>query len=307
MTSMERIGIGTVQFGMDYGISNTSGKTSEEEVSAILEKASREGVRYIDTAFLYGDAEETLGRILPANSDFRIVTKLGIDRAGEVRKTERSIEEFFKQSLGALRQKSVYALLAHNATDLLSPGGQRVWSVFNRFKEEGKVQKIGASVYNPEEALALLERYPLELLQIPLNLLDQRMIASGVLQEINARGIEIHSRSCFLQGLLLMDETAIDPFFEPIKEKLSAYRKMCKVSGLSPIEVALSFVLSVSEIDCVVLGFNSSDQFNEICEVVKKNITLNQLDFSAFAVDVPEMVEPRNWPRRGGEKSVSRT
>ncbi|MGI6784702.1 MAG: aldo/keto reductase [Aminivibrio sp.] len=307
MTPFVRIGIGTAQFGMDYGISNEFGKTPEEEVSAILERASREGLRYIDTAYLYGDAEKTIGRILPSNSGFRIVTKLGVSTPGEVRKSERSIEALFEQSLGALRQKSVYALLAHNAADLLAPEGERVWSVFNRLKEESKVEKIGASVYNPEEAFDLLERYPIELVQIPLNLLDQRMIARGVLQEMSDRGIEIHSRSCFLQGLLLMDEATLDPFFEPVKEKLSAYRKLCKVLGLSPIEVALFFVLSVSEIDCVVLGFNSLNQFNEICEAVKKNITVDQLDFSAFAVDMPEIVEPRNWPRMGGEKSGSRT
>lgn len=307
MNSLERTGIGTVQFGMEYGISNTTGRTPDDEIVAILEDARRDGVRYIDTASLYGDAEETLGRLLPPESDFRIVTKLGNFTSGSDRSFERTAIEKFDASLSKMRRESIYALLAHSAADLLAPQGERLWTVFQQLKQQGKVRKIGASVYSTEEAERLSERYPMDLVQLPLNLLDQRMLKSGLLHEMHTRGIEIHSRSCFLQGLLLMNPETLDAFFDPVKERLLELRGACFERGITPLEAALSFVLSVGEVDCIILGVNSSAQFGEIRAAVLRCNQGEQLDFSRFAVDAPEIVEPKNWPRRGGEKSGSRT
>lgn len=307
MSSLERIGIGTAQFGMDYGISNTVGKTQENDISVILEDARRGGVRYIDTASLYGNAEETLGCLLPSESVFRIVTKLGYLPRGNERLIEKAAIELFNASLHKMRRESLYALLAHSADDLLSPGGERLWSVFQQLKQQGKVHKIGVSVYIPEEVELLLERYPLDLVQIPLNLLDQRMLKSGILHKMHKRGVEIHSRSCFLQGLLLMNPETLDPFFVTAQDRLLKLHKVCKECGCTPLESALSFVLAVKEIDCVVIGMNSSAQFSEILAAVSKPFPREQIDFSRFAVDAPEIVEPRNWPRRGGVKIGSRT
>ncbi len=307
MSSLGRIGIGTAQFGMEYGISNTTGRTPDDEIAAILEDARREGVRYIDTASLYGDAEETLGRILPPESDFRIVTKLGHFTSGNEGFIERTAIEKFDASLCKMRRESIYALLAHCADDLLAPQGERLWAVLQQLKQEGKVHKIGVSVYSPEEAERLSERYPLDLVQLPLNLLDQRMLKSGLLHEMHARGVEIHSRSCFLQGLLLMKPETLGAFFDPVKERLVELRGACCERGITLLEAALSFVLSVGEVDCIILGVNSSAQFGEIRTAVLQCNQGEQLNFSRFAVDAPEIVEPRNWPRRGGEKSGSRT
>ena len=307
MSSLGRIGIGTAQFGMEYGISNTTGRTPDDEIASILEDARREGVRYIDTASLYGDAEETLGRILPPESVFRIVTKLGHFTSGSERSIERTAMDLFDASLGKMRRESIYALLAHCADDLLAPQGERLWAVLQQLKQEGKVHKIGVSVYSPEEAERLSERYPLDLVQLPLNLLDQRMLKSGLLHEMHARGVEIHSRSCFLQGLLLMKPETLGAFFDPVKERLVELRGACCERGITLLEAALSFVLSVGDVDCIIIGVNSSAQFGEIRTVVLQYDQGEQIDFSRFAVDAPEIVEPRNWPRRGGEKSGSRT
>ena len=299
MSSLQRIGLGTAQFGMEYGISNTAGKTQENDISAILKDGWREGIRYIDTASLYGDAEETLGRLLPSENGFRIVTKLGHLTQGDERLIEGTAMELFHVSLRKMRRESLYALLAHSADDLLSPGGERLWSVFQQLKQQGKVHKIGVSVYRPEEAERLLERYSLDLVQIPLNLLDQRMLKSGIIHQMHRQGVEIHSRSCFLQGLLLMNPETLDPFFATVQDRLRKWHRMCREYGYTYLESALSFVFAVKEINCIVIGMNSSAQFNEILTAVSKPFPGEQIDFSRFAIDAPEIVEPRNWPRRG--------
>lgn len=307
MSSLQRIGIGTAQIGMIYGISNNLGMTTESDLRKILKDAEASGIQYIDTARLYGDAEETLGRCLPPEHPFRIVTKLPLILQGNQKYIEGSVKELFSDSLKKIRRSSLYGLLAHSAKDLLSPTGERIWNAFSELKQQGLVCKIGASIYRPEEAKVLLDRYPLELVQVPLNLLDQRMLQSGILQEMKNRGVEIHSRSCFLQGLLLMNPKTMAPFFFPIQDRILAIQKVCTEYNCTPLDLALSFALSVRAVDCIIIGVNSSAQFDEIrAAAALQKITEDKIDFGHFEFHDPQILEPVNWPQEG-VKSDART
>lgn len=286
MHDVRRIGVGTVQFGVDYGISNKEGKTSFKEACSILDYAKEVGIRTIDTAPAYGEAEEVLGRYLPADGTFDVVTKVssGADSPlGSVR-----------NSLKALNKDRLYGVLFHDAKDLLSPKGHHLWGALVACRDKGLVEKIGASIYDPEEAELLMDRYRLDILQIPTNILDQRFIRSGVLKKMKDLGVEVHSRSCFLQGLLLMDPSSLSPYFSPALPQLSEIRALCLAFGVSPLEAALGFVFSVEEIDRIIVGVNSLGHLKEIVAGVRTDLDCFD-EMSACALTDPAMINPSKW------------
>jgi aryl-alcohol dehydrogenase-like predicted oxidoreductase len=291
-----KIGLGTTQFGLDYGISNRSGQVDESEVRQIIAIADRAGVRVVDTAPAYGDAEERLGRALAPDHHFRIVTKLprlpedlsadAVD--GQVRTTVAA-------ALGRLRAARVYGLLVHHVGDLLGPLGPMVWTTLESLRNEGAVEKIGASIYTARDLDALLERYPLQLVQVPLNVFDQRLVKSGHLARLTASGIEVHARSIFLQGLLLMEPDVLrDPYFEAARGHLEAFRSAASGAGCTPLQAAVSFVMSIDEIEAAVVGVTEAAQFAEIIAAAVP--TLPRDWYPPFAVHDERILDPSRWP-----------
>lgn len=289
-----KLGLGTVQFGLDYGVSNTSGRTPEAEVGHILRLAADNGIRMLDTAAGYGESEAVLGRILPAWHSFAVVTKTPAMRAGEGGEdyVER-VRRTFHQSLARMGQEKVYGLLVHHADDLLSGHGETLMQALLEFRRQGAVEKVGVSVYNASQIDAVLARYPIELVQLPVSVLDQRLIASGHLAKLRRAGIEVHARSVFLQGLLLMPPEAMPGHFEAIRDHLAGYRACLESLGLSPLQAALGYVLGLPEVDHVILGVNTAVQLQEILAV-----RMTQVDAEAmarFALSDPAMLDPSRW------------
>ena len=183
--------LGTVQFGLQYGV-NSAGRPSEEGVKAILREAAAQGIRMLDTSSAYGNAEEILGRCIPDGAPFRLVSKYP--------KGEASVASVFAQSLRRLGTGHLYGYLLHHFE--VFRANPAVWEEFRALKEQGLVDKIGFSLYEPSELEFILEQgVPFDLLQIPYNLLDRKF--EPYMRELHAKGVEIHVRSTFLQGLLL--------------------------------------------------------------------------------------------------------
>jgi len=288
-----KIGLGAVQFGLDYGISNTTGKTPENEVNEIISYANDIGVNVIDTASFYGNSEEVLGKVT-VNNDFSIVTKTPGFNKKVIEITDAVyLEDVYKKSLDKLGKKSLYGLLIHNVEDLFLPGGHLLFDKMLEIKDKGLVKKIGASVYSANQVDKLLSEYTIDLIQLPINILDQRLLKSGYLSLLKKKNIEIHARSVFLQGLLLMEPENIPPHFDPIKKLLKEYHKFIKTKQLTAIEAAMSFVSSLEEIDVVLCGINTKKQLLEVCENYTE--TLDKKDFERFAVNNVEMLNPSKW------------
>lgn len=209
-----KIGLGTVQFGLPYGVSNATGMTDEIEVGRILDYAGSRGVRVLDTAAAYGKSEEVLGYRLPAAALFHIVTKTSPFRGNCIDDSAiTAIDQRFKSSLENLRRNAVYGLLVHHAGDMLKEGGERLAAWLIEQKVSGKAVKVGVSVYDRDTLDAILQKIDIDMVQLPLNIFDQRFLANGYLAELKAAGIEIHVRSAFLQGLLLMEPSTLPSFF----------------------------------------------------------------------------------------------
>lgn len=292
-TDTTRLGLGAVQFGLDYGIANRRGKTVLEEVRDILACAAEHGLRTIDTAPAYGDSEEVLGCVLPRDHRFQIVTKTpAFDTESITAEDARRLRHSFDQSLTRLGRQTVYGLLMHHAEDLLAPGGERLWEAMTELKIAGGVKVIGVSVYTPAQIEAVSARFPVDLMQLPVNLFDQRLVQSGHLRELKKRGIEIHARSVFLQGLLLMIPEEIPEPLAAARPLIVELRRETERAGISPQQAALGFVKSIAEIDRILIGVESGRQLRDNIAAFAAGASL---PFDRFAVTDEHILNPSLW------------
>jgi aryl-alcohol dehydrogenase-like predicted oxidoreductase len=278
---LEKLGLGTVQFGQPYGISNTHGQVSPREAAAILTDASKAGIRLLDTAANYGEAEAVLARLDIAA--FRIVSKtMGLKHGLD------AVLERARQSAGALKADT---LLVHATADLLGPDGEALWAALQRLRDERVFRKIGISVYAAEDPAALAARFRPDVMQLPFSLLDQRLLANGTLARLAELGVEIHARSLFLQGLLFMDDPPEK--LRSARSHLTNIRAQLRDAGTTPLAAALGFVLSRPEIAFGLVGVTSASELNEI--VAAAQSPLPDLDWAAFALDDELTLTPSLW------------
>lgn len=294
-----RLGLGTVQFGLDYGVSNRTGKPSVEAVGEILDVASAAGLRILDTAPAYGEAERRIGGWLErAGPRFDVVTKTAkLAATGTIQASHVArLDEAFATSLASLGATKVYGLLVHSTDDVFLAGGERLIEWMQARRHAGQIEKIGVSVYGPDQLARVLDRFTPDLVQLPVNVLDQRTIASGALRDLKRRGVEVHARSAFLQGLLLMDpDDASRRMGRPLPE-LTRYHAERLDRGLSPLEAALAFVKSVPEIDCVLVGVQTAAELRQILAAWDVPFP-KALDYSSFACSEERVINPSLWSR----------
>lgn len=257
--------LGTVQFGTDYGISNTQGKVSLKKVEEILEFCSGNGIDTIDTAQGYGDSESVLGNFNLKN--FKMITKINKN-------------DTLENSLGKLKVSNVYAIMFHREDDIDLDS----WKVFEKYKSEKLVKKIGVSIYSPDRLEDIVNNFPIDIIQLPLNLLDQRFLS--MLSKVKEKSIEIHVRSIFLQGLLLMKTENINKYFDGIKGIIDSIPKPA-------ISYALSFVKNIKEVDKMVVGVTSLDEIKEIYNAY--NVQVETIDYSKFRVDEENLINISKW------------
>jgi len=284
-----KISLGTVQFGADYGIANTKGKVGRDSVAAILSLAQTAGVTALDTAIAYGDAETTLGT--EAVGEWQIVTKLpplpkAVAAPADWVKTQISA------SLARLQVAHVDAVLLHRSQDLLETGGAELWRGLNDLKQAGLCNRIGVSIYGPEELDALPVHMLPDLLQSPFNPFDRRLETSGWAERLAAAGTGIHLRSTFLQGALLMPRHARDTRFPNHGRAFSAWDDFLEQTGQSGLSAALGLSLSRPWTERVVVGVLSAAQLQDILDTATCPGAIPPL---SLACDDLTLIDPRQW------------
>jgi len=289
--------IGTVQFGIPYGISNTHGKTQVDEAEKILAYAYEHGIRMMDTAVSYGDAEKTIGDIIchgTVGSNWKIVTKTPHFKTESIGQQQvDELEYRFNTSRETLQSERLYGLMIHACEDIFLPGGEKLFASMQRLKEQGLVEKIGVSLYSSDQIDRLLNNYSVDLVQLPINIFDQRLLENGRLSMLKERGIEIHARSVFLQGLLLMDPDCVSPWFAPIHKTLNKFHRYAKEKSISSLQLALGFVQGIPEVDYVLVGVNTETQLHEI--IAASKLSVNHKDYQDLSINDPNFVNPSNW------------
>lgn len=289
--------LGTVQFGLNYGISNVLGRPGESDVGQMLRRASAGGIDTLDTAAAYGEAEAVVGR-MAGKDDFNIITKTIPVVAAHVGPDYLSqVEMAFAQSLARLGRRRVSGLMVHHGADLLKAGGEALYGLLTDFRAKGLTDRIGASVYDPEEAEAIISRYPIDLIQLPYNIVDQRARQSGLLAKLKAGGVEVHVRSAFLQGALLMAPDSLPAHLSPLRGIIADLRASCEARGWCVQQACLRFAAGTEGVDKVVCGVNSVCELDEL--IANFHTDQEDFDYSGFAMSDGSPINPSKWPKSG--------
>lgn len=287
---MNKLALGTVQFGIDYGIINKLGQVKKTEVSKIIESAKNENIDLLDTAITYGDSEKILGNI--GVTGFKVVTKLPEFPVNSLDFLPW-VKNHINNSLKRLGLKNIYGLLIHQSKNLRGISSIKIRDILYQLKAEGLVKKIGVSIYNPDELEEITEKIKLDIVQAPINLIDQRMESSGWMSRLHNEGVEIHSRSTFLQGLLLSSRENIPSKFERWSKIWDRWEQEKKKNNKSALEICLSYPLSLPKVDKVIVGVDSIKQFNSILIASKKVEKMK--DYKFIKANDPLLLNPFNW------------
>jgi aryl-alcohol dehydrogenase-like predicted oxidoreductase len=281
-----KITLGTVQFGIQYGISNTYGVPSDSELESIFSVASDLGIQQLDTAKAYGNAEERIGKL--SNSKFYIITKFpNID-------SEKDLEIALSESLQKLNVSSIYGYLAHNADVLIQ--NPSLWNVLLEEKNEGKIKKIGYSLYTPEQLERLLDLNCIpDLVQLPYSILDRKFEKQlSIFKQLET---EVHVRSVFLQGLYFMNPYKLPEKLQPLQDSLVELKNLCIENNVSVGEAALNYVISNPNIDKLVIGIETAEQLRENINLVTNWKPNNALFSKIEAIEIKDksLLNPVNW------------
>ncbi len=281
MTSAaQKLGLGSALFGARSAPAAGQMGVAAPEAFAIIALAAEAGVHLIDTAAQWGASEAVLGEVLPSHPPFSIVTKTA-PIAGGIEAVERRA----RASLDRLGQTRARALLVHDAADLLSPDGPALWTRLRRLKDAGLFEAIGFSACACDDPLGLARRFQPDIVQVPLNLLDQRLIANGALGELAAMGVEVHLRSIFLQGLMFRPGHDLPIEARVLAPGLSRLRRRVAEAGADPLRIALAFALSRPEASRVIVGVSSPQELRAVLAAATG--VLPELDWDAFRAATP--------------------
>ena len=282
---MNKLALGTVQFGMNYGINNQVGSPSDENISSILNFAFKNGIQTLDTAVAYGNSQKRLGEI--SKNDFQIISKFS--RVFNF----NDLENELLKSLSLLKINTIYGFMFHNADELIE--NPKMWNFLVKLKASNKIKKIGFSIYNEKQLNTILDLgFIPDIVQLPYSILDRRLENSLIKLKMNK--VEVHVRSVFLQGLYFKDVNNLSKNLQPLRSNLKKIHQICKSNNIKMSTLALNFVKQNKNIDKIVIGADSIEQIIENIESMNYNLSQDIIKL-LYKINVVEkkLLNPVNW------------
>ena len=286
---MSKLALGTVQFGLNYGVANKFGIVEPSEVKKIFLLAKKFKINLIDTAIGYGESEKIIGKI--GILDFNFISKLPAIPANCL-DVDNWVEKNVKDSLARLGVKSLYGLLLHKPKDLLGSSGKQLINALKKIKSKNLVKKIGISIYDPSELDLLMHLMKIEIVQAPLNIIDRRLENSGWMSKLYKAKVEIHARSVFLQGLLLMSKQERPYKFNRWSSLWKIWDEWLKDNKITALEATIQHAISVSEISKVIIGVDTKQQLEQI--IIASKGVLQKTSSELNTNDI-ELLNPTHW------------
>jgi len=267
-------------------------------MGAILAVAGNAGITLFDTAPDYGDAQKRLGGYNFPEVGRQYVSKFGLRQAHEFPKNGN---ELFGSTLVELRVSELYGLLFHRVSDLRDPRASDAWGQMQLARTSGVISRIGASIYDADDLEIVAERFPdLNLIQLPGNLFDRRLIDHPLLKNLHDRGVEVHVRSAYLQGLLLAPPDDIPDFFSDLRPLIAALHERAHQRNTSAMSLALAFLKGNANVDAVLVGATTAA---ELSGTIEAWYSASDQDVSLTIPELrTELLDPRMWPRRQDRK-----
>ena len=286
-----KLALGTAQFGLKYGIANQDGQITRTEAKKMLEFAAMQGIDTIDTAIDYGDSEESLGEI--GIQSMQVITKLPPlpDVCDDI---SLWVNHQIFESLRRLGCRELHGLILHRPKDLLGVFGHQLYEAIQKLKRESLVRKIGVSIYSPAELNAITSQFVIDIVQAPFNVVDQRLLTTGWLDRLKNEGVEIHTRSSFLQGLLLMPRNAIPEQFSRWDALWDRWDFWLNECSFPAAKVCINFVQSFNQIDRIVIGTDNLNQLRGLIEFSDYPLVKT---FPDLRCDDENLINPSLWKR----------
>ena len=285
-----KLALGTAQFGLSYGVANQNGQVGLAVGREIVRMAAARGIDTIDTAIAYGESEQRLGEI--GVGDFKIITKLPAIPA-ECVDISAWVSQNLTASLKRMNLSKLDGVLLHQPSQLLEKRGQEIYDALLQVQSAGLVNKIGVSIYSPLELNSIIQTFDIDIVQAPLNLIDRRLVTSGWLRQLHERCIEVHIRSVFLQGLLLMKRGEIPVKFERWSTTWNTWHSSLAQNNLSALTACLQYPLSLPGVNRVIVGVDNAAQLLELVD--SHQINVPQHDWKSIACDDEELINPSKW------------
>ncbi len=292
MSKESKIILGTVQLGLDYGINNPNGKPDQIVSNQILNKAFENKITLLDTAEAYGNSQEVIGTYhKQAKHKFKVITKFSSSRTD----LPEAIEERVKANIETLGVQSLYCYMFHNYADFNSYFTEFESGIVT-LKEQGIIEKLGVSVYTNDELEDLLNYDQIDVVQIPFNLLDNTQQRLEILKKAQLKGIEIHTRSAFLQGLFFKNTKELAANLQPLKPYLELIQDAASSNNLSVADLALNYACNQETISNVLIGVDSVVQLEQNLESLKVDITADVIEkMNSIQVNDISLLNPSNW------------
>ena len=288
----EKISLGSANFGSNYGIANEGGALGDAGVRALLNSAKNIGITKIDTASMYHGSEDLIGKNY--DKDLIITTKISVPDGDDFLK---SLEMQIKQSFTRLGVRSVENLLLHTPTVMHdAKRAKDMIGFIDQLKSDGVIKNFGLSVYDDSSLFKCHELDYIDVIQVPFNVFDQRLLSSGVIDQLQELGKVLQIRSVFLQGLLLMDQGKIPPYFDEWRIELSRWDEICKEIGSNKEHVALAFCLCQKWADTVILGVDNVKQFSSNVAGMTDMIGID-LSNVGLSIDSESLLNPSLWSK----------
>lgn len=288
---MNKLILGTVQFGLDYGINNKKGKPQKEKVFEILDCAYQNKISLLDTADAYGNAVDIIGDYHRKTGQlFDIITKFKIDKNETINLTEK-----IGSSLKRLGVDSFWGYLYHSFNDYKNH--PEVLEELIAAGENGKIKHIGVSIYNNDELLLAAEDKHIDIIQLPYNLLDNDKQRGDLIAIAKANNKIIHTRSAFLQGLFFKDVNTFPEKLSPLISELKNIKQLTEHHNLDMATLALKYATTNHNIDNVLIGVDSPEQLATNVQAVSSNELSTELihKINSIAVSDIALLNPSNW------------
>ena len=276
--------IGTVQFGLDYGVTNQNGKINDNELNKIFQFCHDNNIILFDTAQDYGTSEDIISKYKKIYPNIKIITKS---------KFKSNPNSIIQNSLNKFSHINYFLL--HSFNDY-NP------EIIKTLKSFKNISKIGVSIYNVDEAKVLLKNKDIQIIQLPLNYIDNQWNDPEFHKLLSERpDIEIHVRSIFLQGILLnpiikYPNNIPKEDFNLLTQKIET---ICKKLNLSKIELCLAFINSCNWVHKFLIGIDNFNHLLSNFEIINKNIKLNQEQLKLIQNTIkdinPLITNPSKW------------
>lgn len=261
---MAQLCLGTVQFGMEYGICNLSGKPSTEQSLEMIDIAVRQGIDTIDTAGAYGTAEDVLGEYFKMTKNagnIKVISKLRPNIIGRDEKDiYGTIRRECERSLKRMNLEKLDGYLLHTPEYIYNPG---IVEALVRLKEEHLTEHTGVSIYELKEGYAAVETGCIDYIQLPYSVLDQRGVRQGFIRCAKQAGITVFTRSAFLQGLFMMKPEQLPLHLTHTRPYLEEFERILDKFHADKADVLLRFVSGEPDIDYLVFGVDTKEQLRQ--------------------------------------------